>query len=463
MSLMSAAGAVLVAAIAWGAFAFGAVYPWAYWPLVVAALVVAAAGLFAPASVGWRQLGISGLSIALAVFLVACVIQIVPLPWAAVEKISPAAPAVIAELDVATRQALTTSHALSIEPPRSVRGLAVIGSFALLVIGATRLFSIIGVAGAGAAIAAIGAVLALTGIIHEPLYTGKIYGFWSPLQAGADPFGPFVNRNHFAGWMVMGLPVTLGLLSGHLARGLRGVGSSLRERVLWLSSADASRLLLLVGAVAAMTLSLIMTMSRSGISAAIFAIAVFVLLFRRHRTRARRIVAVATVTTLVAVVVAWAGTAAIATRFSSAEAGLEGRVGAWGDAWRIARLYPMAGTGLNTYAVAMHFHQQFDPSKRYPQAHNDYLQLAAEGGMLLSVPAALCIAVFVGLVIRRLAQEEDEATHWIRMGSVVGLAAIALQETADFSLQMPGNALLFGVLCAIALHRAHNGGREMCA
>jgi O-antigen ligase len=263
--------------------------------------------------------------------------------------------------------------------------------------------------------------------------------------------------------MLMGIPITMGLLSSQFARGLRGVGSSLRERVLWFSSADASRLLILIGAVAAMTLSLILTMSRSGVSAAALAIAIFVLSFRGHRTRARRFAAVATVTILVAVVVAWAGTTAIATRFSSAEAGLEGRIGAWGDAWRIARLYPMAGTGLNTYAVAMHFHQRFDPSKRYPQAHNDYLQLAAEGGLLLSVPALICISVFVSLVIRRLAQKADEASHWIRMGSVTGLVAIALQATADFSLQMPGNAFLFAVLCAIALHRARNGGREMWA
>ena len=37
---------------------------------------------------------------------------------------------------------------------------------------------------------------------------------------------------------------------------------------------------------------------------------------------------------------------------------------------------------------------------------------------------------------------------------MTGLTAIALQETVDFSLQMPGNAALFAVLCAIALHSA---------
>jgi uncharacterized membrane protein len=60
-------------------------------------------------------------------------------------------------------------------------------------------------------IAIVGVLLALTAIIQKPLFTGKIYGFWTPNEAG-NPFGPFVNRNHFAGWMLMALPLTFGLL-----------------------------------------------------------------------------------------------------------------------------------------------------------------------------------------------------------------------------------------------------------
>ena len=64
----------------------------------------------------------------------------------------------------------------------------------------------------------------------------------------------------------------------------------------------------------------------------------------------------------------------------------------------------------------------------------------------------IAIVVFVRAVRRRFAQETSASTYWIRRGAVVGLLAIALQEIVDFSLQMPGNAFLFAVLCAIALH-----------
>jgi hypothetical protein len=453
MSLPAAARAMVVAAIAWGAFAFGAVYSWAYWPLVGAALAVALAGLLAPGRIGWRQLSLGRLSIALAVFLVACAVQLVPLPWTIVSAISPQAPAIVAELDLGARQGLTTAHPLSIDPPRSVRGLAVVGSLVFLVVGATRLFSITGVVGVAIAIAAIASLLALTGIIQRPLYTGKIYGFWAPLQAGASPFGPFVNRNHFAGWMLMGLPVALGLLGSYISRDRRRVRPGLRERVLWLSSSGANAQILLLGGIGVMVLSLIETTSRSGMSAAALAVVMVLLSFRRHLTGGKRVAAVATVATLIVLVVAWAGANVIASRFASGRiSDLNGRMGIWKDTARIVALYPLVGTGLNTFGVATAFYQELDPSKRYLQAHNDYLQLAAEGGLLLSVPAAICVGVFAWTVRRRFAEETSRTAYWIRSGAVIGLLAMALQETVEFSLQMPGNAFLFAVLCAIAMH-----------
>jgi O-antigen ligase len=109
---------------------------------------------------------------------------------------------------------------------------------------------------------------------------------------------------------------------------------------------------------------------------------------------------------------------------------------------------------LNTYGIATVFYQRHELTKHFSEAHNDYLQLAAEGGVLLTVPAAISVAAFIVAVRRRFREDSSVRTYWLRVGAVTGLAAIALQETVDFSLQMPGNAALFAVVCAIALHRA---------
>jgi O-antigen ligase len=109
---------------------------------------------------------------------------------------------------------------------------------------------------------------------------------------------------------------------------------------------------------------------------------------------------------------------------------------------------------VNTYGTATVLYQQHDRTRRYTEAHNDYLQLAAEGGLLLTVPAAICVIAFAVAVRRRFADETSAMSYWLRVGAVTGIASIALQETVEFSLQMPGNAALFAVLCGIALHRA---------
>jgi O-antigen ligase len=96
------------------------------------------------------------------------------------------------------------------------------------------------------------------------------------------------------------------------------------------------------------------------------------------------------------------------------------------------------------------------PGKDYHfrEAHNDYLQLAAEGGLLVGVPATVVLWCVVAAIRRRVAEDRpDSSTYWVRVGAVTGLAAIALQSVVEFSLQMPGNAVLCVVLLAIAVHR----------
>jgi O-antigen ligase len=143
---------------------------------------------------------------------------------------------------------------------------------------------------------------------------------------------------------------------------------------------------------------------------------------------------------------------AIAARFEAdSTVTLSGRFAIWNDTLDIARDFWLTGTGLNTYGVATLFYQKSLPGAHLREAHSDYLQLAAEGGLLLAVPVLLTIAAFARDVRRRFRASEG-SSYWIRAGAVTGLVAIAIQSTVEFSLQMPGNAVLFAVLCGVALH-----------
>jgi O-antigen ligase len=443
--------------VAWGAFAFGAVYAWAYWPLAAGALALGIAALAGGPPPSQRSA--TGLDPAskrliasLIAFLLFGCLQTVPLSLAFLTTISPESTKVIGQLDLTVAAGVARRHATSISPQSTAVALAIFAAHIVLLVGCRRLFSTYGARRAVALIAAIGIVLAVTGIIQNRTFGGKIYGFWTPLDGG-NPFGPFVNRNHFAGWMLMALPLSLGLLCAGLARAMEGAKPNWRDRLLWFSSADASRLVLLSVGAMVMALSLIMTMSRSGMLALAVAVLITAAFVARKQSSGRRAVSVVYLAALTVVAVGWAGTDTISARFSQTDwTQFNDRRGAWVDAIDIAGRFPAVGSGLNTYGIATLFYQKHNLSHHYSQAHNDYLQLAAEGGLLLVLPAMACVILFVAAVRRRFAEETSVGTYWLRLGACTALAAMALQETVDFSLQIPGNAVLFTVICAIALH-----------
>ncbi len=448
------AQASLVFLVAWGVLAFGAVYPWGYWPLIgisfVVAGLVAATGHTICASVAERCIGFG-----LGLFAVGAMLQLVPVSMTLLARVTPETVQALERMDLVVASGAVQAHELSIAPRSTLVGIGLYAAFAVLGVAATVLFSARGPRGFARALAALGALVATIGIVQQPLSNGKLYGFWATIDGGTS-YGPFVNRNHFAGWMLMALPVTLGLLLGSLSRAMRGVRSSWRDRFIWFATAEASHLILLAVAAIVMALALLFTMSRSGVTS--FALAMTVtgaIVARRRWTGGRSVVALTYLAFLVVIVVSWVGADVLASRFSDTNWNeLNARRGAWADANDIRSRFPLAGTGLNTYGSATVLYQQHDRTHRYTEAHNDYLQLAAEGGLLLTVPAAFSVMAFALAVRRRFIDETSAMSYWLRVGAVMGIASIALQESVEFSLQMPGNAALFAVLCGIALHRA---------
>jgi O-antigen ligase len=439
--------------IVWGALAFGGVYPWAYWPLATACVLSGAFGLIVARRANVRTADRSFI-IALVVLASAILVQLIPLPTTALRTVSPNSIDILGRLDVSFAAGLVSQHPISLWPRDTITALALYGSLALLMVGTSRLLAVTGSRKLVEALTVFGVVLAFIGIVQKPLYSGAIYGLWE-LEVGRMPFGPFVNRNHFAGWMVMALPLTLALLAARIDRSMRGLRPGWRHKVLWFSSPEASQLILFVGAAVVMALALMLTMSRSGILA--FLLSLLVLswfIIQALESRRRRLAAAVMLVMLVTLAFAWAGPDAVASRFASGDWGeFNNRRGAWKDAWGVIRMFPFAGTGLNTYWAAALFYQRHELAQFFAQAHNDYLQLAAEGGLLLIVPAAICLVIFVRNVRRAIKDQRGSTSWWLRAGAVTALLAIACQESVEFSLQMPGNAVLFAVVCAIALHR----------
>ncbi len=439
---------IITALLGWGVFSFGAVYPWAYGALAVGIAICA----FRTARV--TPIGKPGLVVlSIGLLMLACGAQLVSLPRETLEQLSPSTARFLRAVNFAYASGLIDGHAVSIDPSRTVRGVAfvifgvawawVCASLAQQTAGFTRALA--------RNVVALGIVVAIIGLAQRATFNGKLLWFWQPMFYSTNAFGPFVNRNHFAGWMLLALMLTVGYLFGRFTQ-LASVKTTWRDRMLWIGSPDGTMLIFTGVAIAVMGCSLVWTMSRSGIAAAgigasiLFAAAVY-----RSKHRALRVALAGYLLVTVVGVVAWRGTDTLFAWYGNTTT-LEWRFVLWNDTVPALKDFWVTGSGLNTYGTLMVGYPHSDMSTQPREAHNDYLQLAVEGGLLLCIPVFLLAAAVGREILRRLVQPQDEMTWWIRMGAVAGICGIAVQELTEFSLQIPGVALLFATCVALAVH-----------
>jgi O-antigen ligase len=441
--------------VIWGAFAFGAVYPWAYTTLAIAASLVGGYGLVS----GRRPLGNHGLFLGLASVFAVGLVQIVPLPQSALRVVSSGTDRFLRTFDLAyafTGQA----HPISIAPGATLLALCLLAALTLFLGGLLRTLSGGMSLRLARGLAGIGAVLALVGIVQKALlgdhaFAGmKIYGFWAPTYALTTPFGPFVNKNHFAGWMLMAIPVTFGLIMGTIERWCATVGRTWRDRLLWLSRPEGGQFLVLVLAALVMTLSLLMTRSRSGLGClAVVTVAAGISVGRRFGSTRRSVLLGGSLLLFLVVVLGLAGSETAVDRVIHESDSLQLRLRIWSVSMQIARDFPILGTGLDTFGRSTVVYQPAGESLHYQEAHNDYVQLLTEGGLATVAALALCIvSIGRGIADRFRRPESRPEVYWLRVGATLGLLAIALQSLVEFSLQMPGNAALFSLVLALALY-----------
>ena len=298
---------------------------------------------------------------------------------------------------------------------------------------------------------------AFIAILQSATSSGLVYWFWTPVDERASVFGPFVNRNHFATWMIMALP----LVAGYVVARRRGVGtrrSPGKRRIDTLRLFGDLRAVWLTAAAALMALGLVMSLSRSGLTSVVLTTGFGIAIVRQrfgHRTG----VWLGIWAVLVVLVAAsWANVDLFLQRLDAALVEpTGGRLPIWRDTFGVIREFWLTGAGLNAYPSAMLIYQQSNRIVFYNQAHNHYLQLAAEGGLLLGVPVALALVAFMRLAVRRL-QLDSSWRYWLRAGAVVGLTAVSVQSLWEGGLRIPANALLAAVLAAIAVHEPHRGG-----
>ena len=278
----------------------------------------------------------------------------------------------------------------------------------------------------------LGFAVSLFGIIQHFTFNGKIYWLVS-LPAGAGPFGPFVDRDHFAGFVELIAPLGLALL---LFRSRR------REQVPLL-------LLFTIVPIGALVLSA----SRGGIISLVVEIALLAFLSRADRTRRKRLLVAVAFALVAGSFMVWLGVSKAIQRFEQlSHAGIsqELRVSIYRDTWRIFVDHPLVGTGLGTLVAVYPRYASFYDGRTVEHAHNDYLELLADSGV---VGGLICLC-FIGLLLWRGFASLQSATSLLARaivaGSLAACAGLLIHSSVDFNLHIPSNGLLFLLLSCIA-------------
>jgi O-antigen ligase len=439
-----------VVVLAWATFLAGGVYTWVW---VTAASLLLGLALAVRPDVA-RDERFRALDLTLIAIFAACLLQLVPLPIELIRRVDPEAIAVRTALWLPPSLA-PPNHPwipISIAPHDT---LAAGGIFLAAIVMFWTCRTVCHEGGTGRIvrlIAFIGLIASIAAIAQRSQRIDMLYGVWRPLDAGARPYGPFVNRNHLATWIIMACPLAFGYL---LARAPRNAPSHLlSQRVVNALKQLGTIRIWLVVAVCVMTLTVMLSASRSGLIGLLTAFAVSTLLIRRRGTLVvRRWVFFQLA--LLALVALWFANYDVLLRRLEATMTLaqegRGRVAIWRDTIRLVEDFPVTGTGAGTYGTAINVYQTAEPGYAIDEAHNHYLQLMAEGGAWLLLPAALAAGFFLVVAGRSLKQDLS-SNYLIRAGACAGMAGVMVQSIWETGLTIPANALLFAMLAAIATH-----------
>jgi O-antigen ligase len=387
---------------------------------------------------------------ALVALLLVGAFQLVPLP-SLLHRLAPGSRAAWHPAEPAALAVLGAGpHPISLDPDatRSWLGFCA-GLVALCVLAA----------GAGARPLKRAAVAAVAGTLAVALYGVVARSLFGPLLFGSiavptiSPFGPFVSKNHFAGYVEMGALLALGLAVGLADR--EGAGG----RLSWTASPRAWRVLAAAAASLAMAASVLASFSRGGalsVVAGFLAFAAARAWIRRRRGRGGRPVVTWTIgAVLLATALALALPRAAHERLGSLAAGpQEGavsfRVRTWSDAGRMAAASPWLGHGLGAFATAFPRYKRGDGELRVEHAENDYLEMLAEAGVLGLGLSLFVVAASARRILAGLLRQEDRLMRGLGLGALSGMIALLVHSAFDFNLRIPANATLFSLLAALA-------------
>jgi O-antigen ligase len=275
------------------------------------------------------------------------------------------------------------------------------------------------------------------------------------MQASAVT-GTFINRNYFAGYLLMVIPLSIGyFFSREAFQRSRFMGW--RHR---LSSLDGKTLLIAFGIIL-MILGLLFSASRMGIISLLLSFSLISFLFRESQRGQRFSKTTVLIFGLAFLWAAWIGLDAVISRFFTVSESFGERWMFWVDTFQIFKTFPLIGSGLGTFVHVFPMYRSFHIRGLVTHAENDFLQLLSEVGLIgIGLLLILFLFLFFKVVsgIRSLSQRDSQ--KYIGMGGIVGILALMFHSLVERNIQIPANAFLYTFIWAAVLKISTKETRE---
>ncbi len=442
----------------------GSVWEWSVLVIQLTAVGLALIYIFfnrEPLSIPWRKT-MRGPRILISGFFLLVLLQAIPLPAFLVGLLAPGSYNFhLANGPLSARPAFMT---LSLVPASTLRAGLTLAAYVLAAVLLLRIVSRFQqMQRVVVVLVCMGVFEALYGLYELSTSQPRIL-FYKKLYMLDSVTGTFVNRNHLAGYLEMIIPLALGLLVariGFFSMRVKGSPGAVREVLAHLSRKSFALNLLLVGAVVAMAAAVVKSQSRAGVFLLILTFLLFLEMVLFHlsfaeegRHLARNLINAAFL--LVVVFSLAVGMTAVMNRFLADDTLFQGgRTIFWRNVVPMVRDFPLFGSGLGTFVSVYPSYDTAGLDMVLDHAHNDYLELLSETGVLGFLLLAGGIVWMMVQIFRKWKARRNLEIKGLAMGGFISCVIILIHSLTDFNLHIPANALVFAAVLALTTAIVH--------
>lgn len=315
-----------------------------------------------------------------------------------------------------------------------------------------------------------GFLISVFGIIQQlTSETRQIY--WSVNLEGGAPFGPYVNRNNGAGYLLICMACALGLiviLAGKKEdRGPRPIIS--REIPFWRQLVFHLQLFLSdltpakIGSIVAATcigVGLIATLSRGGVSALLIASFITLMVYGVARKPSFTGFLLLPMVLLALGVAGWLGfSESLTQRFDQVdlvEVDQNGRVSHWQDSLGAVNDMGILGAGIGSYEGIHRMYRSTPESTVFRYAESQFVQTALEMGWFGLILLLLCWFFVFYYAAFSLWRGNSPATIGIGVMGVFLATAVPIASALDFGIYQPANMIAVAALSGFLAYQSQS-------